>query len=129
MLFNLSFIPFHVIPPLSAFCLSFIPATSLEFVLIRYIFHLSYLGILKSMILLSLLSSLFLLSCKKKKKKKKEICKGFEKSTCHFNLKFWTVINTTNKALVIIWWYSEGINGYDKILIHVKLHLLALKIR
>ena len=43
--------------------------------------------------------------------------------------KFWPVITTTNKALVIILWYSEWINGYDKNLAHVDLLSLALKIR
>ena len=43
------------------------------------------------------------------------------------DFKFWPVFTTTNKALVIILWYSEWINGYDKNFSHMKLLSLALK--
>ena len=90
---------------------------SLEYVVINYLFRLPYLGILKSAILLLLLSFVMLLSCKKR----------FTMFSEKTYFKFWPVILTTNKALVIILWYSEWINGYDKNLANLKLLSLALK--
>ena len=97
---------------------------SLEYVVINYLFRLPNLGILRSVIFLSLLLFvLLLLLCEKK------VLLSFSKNARHSNLKCWPVITTTNKALVIILWYSEWINGYDKNLAHLKLLSLGLKMR
>ena len=112
---------FHSVPSHSIIKhILFAPHPSLEHVVINYLFRLANLGILKSVILLSLLPFLMLLSCEKK------VLLRFLKKR---NFKFWTVIATTNKALVIILWYSEWINRYDKNLAHLRLLSLALKIR
>ena len=95
---------------------------SLEYVVINYLFRLPNLGILRSVIFLSLLLFVLLLLCEK------NVLLSFSKNARHNNLNCWPVITTTNKALVIILWYSEWINGYDKNLAHVKLLSLALKI-
>ena len=97
--------------------------SSLESVVINYLFCYPNFGILKRVILLLLLSLKLLLPCEKK-----VLLSFFSKNGCHINFKFWPVITTTNKTFIIILWYSERINGYDKNLAHVKLLSLALKI-
>ena len=92
---------------------------SLEYVVINYLFRLPNLGILKSVILLSLLSFVMLLSCEK------QVLLSFPKIR---NFKFWPVITTTNKALVITLWYSEWIKWLWWKPFQAKLLSLALKI-
>ena len=115
---HLFFIPFHIF--INHILFAFHPS-----LIINYLFRLPNLGILKSVIMLSLLLHLLLLSYEK------TFCQVFSKNARHIYFEFCPVITTscTNKALALILWYSEWINAYDKYLRHVKLHSWALKIK
>ena len=115
MFLHLLFIPLHLIPSLSTFCLPLIPLYNM------------WLSILFALLGCSKKRNIFItiivrVAAVVRKKKWLSFLK------IH-NFKFWPVITTTNKALVIILWYSEWINGYDKNLAHVKLLSLTLKRR
>ena len=85
-------------------------------VLINYLLYLPTLSILKSVVLLSLLCE------------KTIFAEASQKSIVILTSNFNSHHHYQSKALAIILWYSEWVNGYHKNLAHVKLISLALKI-
>ena len=111
---HLFFIPFHLIPSLSTFCLPFIPLWNLWLSIIFFVYSIWVFW--KAWHCCRYFCSCCCCCCCCCCRAKKKFCSVFSKSARHINFKFWPFITAscTNEALVIILWYSEWINGYGK---------------